>query len=116
VVLTGGPLGLVAGPLPLLLPVVVQPLTLRFDVPGRSQAQLPSGRLQNLQHLLGDEGIQASTREALTEGAPVVNLTSLTQVVEPLVRAVVMRTHAVTAAAADQQAAQQSGPLPDGAA
>ena len=103
VVLPPGPLGLVAGPLQLLQPVLVQPLALLPQVVRRRQAQLQGRRRQRRQDLVGDQVIEGAARQPLASGLRVVTGRPAAAVAHTVRRAAVGHHQPPPAAAADEQ-------------
>lgn len=86
-----------------------QPLLLQ--ILRRRQMQFQRGRLQRGQHLLDNERIQSATREALTLRFAIAGQGAMAVVTQAVMRVVVIDDHAVAAAAALEQPAQQSRTL-----
>ena len=105
-ILPGRTLGLVAGAFELLLPVLVQAPPLLGHIRCRGQVQFQGRRLQDVQDLRADQGIQAPARQALTQRLAVVDAAADATVTEPAPRVGVADQQVTAAAGTDEQAAQ----------
>src|ERR1022692_1791113 len=74
VVLAKGTVRVVTGTLQSLLPMRVQPLSLRIQVRDGLQAEIQGGRLQRSQNLLSDQCVHNSVCKILTTGVAIHHL------------------------------------------
>ena len=99
-----------------LLPVVVELLSLAFDVRGGRQTQLQRRGRDGLQQSLGDERFERRAGQALTNIRAVVDRLALTTVTQRFrfrraARVAVSDQQAMPAATADQQTGQHARPV-----
>src|SRR6516164_206620 len=110
-ILPGRTPGLIAGTFELLLPVLVQTPPLLGHIGGRGQVQLQGRRLQDVQDLSADQGIQSLAGQALTRQLAIVDVAAQATVAEPASCVGVTDQQVTTAMGTDEQAAQQRRPV-----
>src|SRR5271157_1551914 len=110
VVLASRALGLDPRPFQPLLPVLVQPLAVALQIGNGLKTQLQLGRLENLQHLLGDQRLERAGGENLAERFAVFERSSLAPIIDRGSFGVVGDLHPPPAPAAIHRPLKSDGP------